>query len=336
MNGGMSLLLVCGLAFVGFLAVALVLLLGPLTAARRKEREARVTELRRYRVLAAHDGSLSTSMAEPAPVVPRSITTRTLRLVDRAVRVRGKRERIVTRLERAGLRMRPEEWAVIQICSVVAAGALFVFVLGSVLGVLVGAPLGWAGCWVYTAGKTSRRMRAFEAQLPDALQLVAGALRSGFALNQSIAAVARESAEPVAEEFSRVLQEVRLGAELEDALDDLARRVASYDLELVVMAVRTAREIGGNLAEVLQTTVSTMRERVQVRGQVRVLSAEGRLSAKVLTALPVLMFGYLFAFRRSYLTPLFHTLPGLVMLTLGVVLLVVGATWLHKLTKIEV
>jgi Flp pilus assembly protein TadB len=335
----MSLLLVCVLAFVGFLALGLLLVYGPMTAASRKAREARVTELRRYRVLAAQGGA-ATEVPAPAgtasPAMPQAVTDRALQLVDRAVRARGQRERIRGNLERAGMRMRPEEWALIQLSAVVAAGALFVFLLHSVLGVLLGAPLGWLGCRGYQSFKISRRRRAFEQQLPDALQLVAGALRSGFALNQSIGAVAREGVEPVAEEFSRVLQEVRLGAELEDALDDLALRVGSYDLELVVMAIRTAREVGGNLAEVLQTTVVTMRERVQLRGQVQVLSAEGRFSAKVLTGLPILMAGYLFAFKRDYIELLVTTGLGVTMLVIGSVLLVCGSVWLHKLTKIEV
>jgi len=300
-----------------------------------------MTELRRYRVLAAHEAAMAGVGAQPAdaapgPVVPHAVTDGALRLADRAVRVRGQRERIVSRLERAGMRMRPEEWALIQLSGVVAGSALLVFLLHSVLGVLLGAPLGWLASRGYLAFRTSRRRRAFEQQLPDALQLVAGALRSGFALNQSFGAVARESGEPLASEFSRVLQEVRLGAELEDALDDLALRVASYDLQLVVMAIRTAREIGGNLAEVLQTTVSTMRERVQLRSQVRALSAEGRFSAKVLTGLPILMAVYLFAFKRSYIELLVTTGLGNAMLAVGGFLLVGGSFWLHKLTKIEV
>jgi tight adherence protein B len=168
------------------------------------------------------------------------------------------------------------------------------------------------------------------------LQLVAGALRSGFGLNQSIAAVAREGSEPVASEFARVLQEARLGAELEDALDDLAGRLRSYDMELVVMAIRTAREIGGNLAEVLQTTVTTMRERVQLRAQVRVLSAEGRFSAKILTGMPILMAVYLLLFKKGYLTPMYTTSVGIVIFIIGGVLLVIGSLWLSRLTKIEV
>jgi Flp pilus assembly protein TadB len=196
--------------------------------------------------------------------------------------------------------------------------------------------LGWIACRVFVRVKTTKRAMAFEAQLPDALQLLAGALRSGFGLNQAIGSIVREGTDPVAGEFSRALTEVRLGAELEDALDALAERMRSDDMRLVVIAIRTAREVGGNLAEVLQTTVTTMRERVQLRGQVRVLSAEGRISARVLVALPILMVLYLLTFRRSYLNPLVTTGPGIGLSIAGVFLLLAGTFWLSRLVKIEV
>ena len=203
--------------------------------------------------------------------------------------------------------MRPEEWAAIQLLVPVGAARARARSCSAPIGAgrrrrarLASA----AGC--SSAVKTSRRRTAFEAQLPDALQLLAGALRTGFGLNQAIGTVVREGIDPVSTEFGRALQEVRLGANLEDALDGVADRMQSYDMQLVVMAIRTAREVGGNLAEVLQTTVATMRERVQLRGQVRTLTAEGRFSAKVLVALPLLMAGYLLVFKRDYLRAALH------------------------------
>lgn len=333
-GGTIPLWLVCGLAFAGILAVALVLILGPGSAAVRRKRQARVDELRRYRVLAVQADTVPAASERHNSLT--DVTTRLVRVLDRYVRARGQRERIVGRLERSGVHMRPEEWAAIEISAIVVGAAVVTFWFGLLFGVLLGAPGGWLVCHLFLLSKTSRRRRAFELQLPDALQLMAGALRTGFGLAQSIGAVTRDAADPVAEEFSRVMQEVRLGAELEDALDGLAARMCSYDLELIVMAIRTAREIGGNMAEVLQTAVATMRERMQLGRQVRVLTAEGRLSAKLLTGLPVLMAGYLLVFKKGYLQPLYTTPVGVIMLVLGVVLLVVGSLWLRKLTKIEV
>jgi tight adherence protein B len=161
-------------------------------------------------------------------------------------------------------------------------------------------------------------------------------MRAGFTLSQSIGTVAREGNEPIAGEFSRVLTEVRLGSDLEVALDALAIRLRSFDMSLVVMAIRTAREVGGNLAEVLLTTANTMRERVQLNRQVQVLSAEGRLSAKVLIGLPIFLAIYLLTFKRGYLNPLGTTGPGVAMLIGGLLLLAIGTFWLNRIVRIEV
>jgi tight adherence protein B len=233
------------------------------------------------------------------------------------------------------LRLKPEEWVAIQIGVVAGVGALLALPLGFI-GALVGAVVGWLGCRIFLTQKTKKRRAAFDTQLPDSLQLLAGGLRAGFALNQAVGSIVREGTEPTASEFGRALSEVRLGADLEDALANLAERMQSADMELVLMAIHTAREVGGNLAEILDTTVNTMRERVQLRGHVRVLSAEGRLSARVLTGLPILMVGYLRLTKPDFLRPLYTTAPGIVLSIIGVVLLGLGSLWLSRLTKIEV
>lgn len=127
--------------------------------------------------------------------------------------------------------------------------------------------------------RISRRRSAFADQLPDVLQLVAGALQTGFSLPQALDAVVRENSQPAAGEFSRALAETRIGGELEGAMNKVADRMNSTDLRWTVMAIAIHRQVGGNLVEVLRNTVDTMRERAQMRRQVRALSAEGRLSA---------------------------------------------------------
>jgi tight adherence protein B len=330
-GGGLPLWAVCAITFVAILAVTGVALFVPMSVRRRRAEEQRLDEVRRYRVLIAVE-------SDDKPVVEAqesTVAVRALALADRVLRARGERGAVIGRLEAAGLRMRPEEWVLIRVLAPVvlgAAGLVFINVVGLILGVAAG----WLGCWSFLRIKASHRRAAFETNLPDALELVAGALRTGFALNHSLQTVVREGIDPVSTEFGRALHEVRLGADLEDALDDLAARMESYDLKLVVMAIRTAREIGGNLAEVLETAVETMRERTTLRGQVKALSAEGRLSAKVLTALPLLMAAYLLAFKRAYLLPLYTTGTGIALLVIGIVLLLLGSLWLSRLTKIEV
>ena len=330
----MSVYLLCALVFAAFLVVALAALLYPSGSAQRAEKRNRLAEVGRYRVISAvgsHESGLSTA----APVES-SLSRSTLALVDRAVRARGQRNRLLSQLERSGLRMRPEEWAAIQLAVVFGMAAVSAFLLSSILGVIPGALIGLGACWYFIRAKTRRRCEAFTAGLPDALQLVAGAMRAGFTLNQSLGTVAREGNEPIAGEFSRVLTEVRLGSDLEDALDALAVRMKSLDMSLVVMAIRTAREVGGNLAEVLQTTAYTMRECVNLHNQVQVLSAEGRLSAKVLIGLPIFLSIYLLIFKGGYLNPLVSTGVGIGLLLGGVVLLGLGSFWLSRIVKIEV
>jgi tight adherence protein B len=162
------------------------------------------------------------------------------------------------------------------------------------------------------------------------------ALRSGFSLPQAVDALVREGPEPVAGEFNRALAEIRLGGELEDALDRVATRNNSRDLGWLVMAIRIQREVGGNLSEVMETAVSTMRERGRLFRHVRALSAEGRLSAYVLIALPVGVAAFMFASRGDYIRPLYTTFLGVVMLVTAVVLVAVGAFWLSRVIKVRV
>ncbi|MGC1210415.1 MAG: type II secretion system F family protein, partial [Micromonospora sp.] len=217
------------------------------------------------------------------------------------------------------------------------AGAVLLGLLGGLLGVLLGAALGWFGPGVHGRLRESRRRRAFADQLPDALQLVVGSLRSGFSLAQAIDAVVRDSPPgPLTVELGRAMAEVRLGSDLDDALQRVAQRVENDDLAWAVMAIRIQRDTGGNLAEVLETTVETLRERDRLRRHVRALSAEGRLSAYVLIGLPVVLAIWMLLTRREYLSPLWTTPVGLAMLVGAVVLMVVGIFWMARWIKVEV
>ncbi|MDA8319945.1 MAG: type II secretion system F family protein, partial [Actinomycetota bacterium] len=177
---------------------------------------------------------------------------------------------------------------------------------------------------------------AFDEQLPGILRLVASSIQSGFSLSQALDAVVREDSQPASGEFARALAETRIGIDLTDALEAIALRLQSHDLRWVVMAIRIQRETGGNLGEVLLNTVGTMRERSYLRRQVRTLSAEGRLSAYVLLALPVVVGGWLFLSDPAYMRPLFTTVLGLSMLIGSLVLVIAGTIWMRKVIKVEV
>jgi tight adherence protein B len=249
----------------------------------------------------------------------------------------GLEQRLAWRLDLAGIARKPAEWVLLAASASLVLAVLLTLLIGNpVAGVLLGALVGWLGAHVIVSWRIARRRTAFAEQLPDVLQLVAGSLQSGFSLPQALNAVVREDSQPAAGEFSRALAETRIGAELEVALDRVADRMGSTDLRWTVMAIRIQRTVGGNLVEVLRNTVVTMRERAQLRRHVKALSAEGRLSAYILLALPVCIGAWLFIGRRSYVHPLYSTPFGLVMLIGAAVLMVVGSLWMRMLIKVEV
>ena len=159
--------------------------------------------------------------------------------------------------------------------------------------------------------KRSRRRKAFSSSLPDTLQLMSGSLAAGLSLAQSVDTIVREGTEPISSEFKRVLVETRLGVALEDALEAVGERFESKDFAWVVMAIKIQRQVGGNLAELLDTVAATMREREYMRRQVAALAAEGKLSAWVLGGLPPAFMLYLLVTNREYVMGAVHRAAGL-------------------------
>jgi len=282
--------------------------------------------------------------ARPAPAAgpaapgdeANAVTRAALALSQQVVRGRGLEARIALQLDQAGMRLRPHEWLLVRALVAFATAFVFSTLLGPLLGLPVGLAVGAVATGLYRQRRANGRVHAFDALLPDALQLVIGSLRSGFSLSQSIDAMARELPAPISEEFGRALGETRLGVDLEDALGRLASRMRSRDLSWAVVAIRVQRDVGGNLAEVLSTVVDTMREREALRRHVRALSAEGRLSAWVLIALPIIAALFMFTFRREYLRPLYTTPLGVAMLVGGTTLVVVGSFWMSRVVKVEI
>jgi tight adherence protein B len=203
-------------------------------------------------------------------------------------------------------------------------GGLVVFVL---VILLVFGFINWAG---------SREKRKFEQQLPDTLVLLATSLRAGYSLLQAVEAVASEAPNPTAREFGRAIAEARLGRSVPEALQGITERTQSKDFEWAVMAIEIQREVGGNLAEVLQTVADTMLARNRLRGEIKALTAEGRISAFVLGALPFAMAGFLWVSNRDYLMPLLQETFGRIAIGVGIVLMIGGIIWLRKIIDIDV
>lgn len=225
---------------------------------------------------------------------------------------------------------------------------LAVCAAGSLVGVLVGvsarslplvvvlAVLGGATPVLLLRRSISKRRARFEAQFPDVLELLGAGLESGSSMGAALALVAAEADEPAASEFARVLAATRLGSPLVDALRALAERLDSEDLAWTVQAVIVQQRTGGRLADILRSVAEFMRGREELRREVKALTAEGRLSAYILGALPFALALFVSIANPAYLTPLFTTFPGLVMLGVASVLMAVAFVMMARIVKIEV
>ncbi|MBI2169923.1 MAG: type II secretion system F family protein [Actinobacteria bacterium] len=272
--------------------------------------------------------------ADAAPSAFTGLSERASALAERVLARGGRSSRLNAALERAGLMVRPGEFVVAAGSVVIAGSAAALLVFGALGAVVVTGGLG-AAAWFGLAGAARRRQRRLADQLGDTLQLLAGSLRSGHGLIQALDMVTREAESPTAEEFHRVIVEARLGRDLSDALDALARRSGSEDMEWVVQAIRIHREVGGDLAEILDRVGETIRDRNRVRGQVRSLTAEGRLSAIILMALPFLVGAWMWFTNRPYVAELFERSEGRMLLGVGGFLMTMGAVVMKRLVKPE-
>jgi tight adherence protein B len=253
-------------------------------------------------------------------------------LADRAFKGTATSSKLQASLASAGVKLRPGEFGV------VVAGAGVMGALVSLLfvppvisvGILGGLPLA-IYYWMIRKGK--KRRIALENQLPTVLQLLAGSLDSGASMLHAMEIVAQEGNAPLADEFARVVVETQVGRPMLDSLQAMADRCASQDLDWTVEAIRIQYTSGGSLSETLRTLAEFMRARVEIRAEVRALSAEARLSGKVLTGLPLLVGGFLMLFRPDYVAPLYQTGTGKMMLVAAGFGMFTGTMWMQRIIK---
>lgn len=239
-------------------------------------------------------------------------------------------------LERAGIRMLAGEFVALTAVLAIAGGVFSALLLPNPLFILLIAGGAALAPFVWIQRSISKRQGKLVDQLADTLSILASSLRAGYSFLQAIDTVAKEIGEPSASEFQRVVAEIRLGRPIDDALVAMAERVGSPDLRWAVIAVNIQRTVGGNLAEVLDTVASTVRERAYIRRQVKTLSAEGRISVVILASLPFFIMLYLSIVNPTYLSLLFTTFAGKVMIVLGASLMAVGIYLMSRIVKIDV
>jgi tight adherence protein B len=241
-----------------------------------------------------------------------------------------------TDLARANLRLTVGEFLILQIGFASAIGMLAWLISGTpFVGSIFGA-LGWFIPKIWLGRRQSGRLKAFNNQLADTIGLMSNSLRSGLSLVQSMEMISREAEPPVSDEFQRVVREIGLGVGPQDALLHLVRRVNSDDLELLVTAILVQFEIGGNLSRILDSIASTIRERVKLQGEIRTMSAQGRMAGYVLSGLPIAIGGLLMLIAPSYMGALFSPGPWLVLPVAALVGIIMGSLVIRKLVAIEV
>ena len=265
---------------------------------------------------------------------------RAIDAADRTLRERGN-GKLAEELELAGISRSPASVALM-----IAGLAVVAFAAGAVIAVIRGGVLVWAlpialavlviiVGRIVIRGRIARRRAHFAEQLDDSLQLISSGLRAGHSLVRAVDAVSQEAESPTAEEFARVVNEHRLGRDLGEALQNCAERMQSDDLAWAAQAVAVHREVGGNLSEVLDHVGETIRERNQIRRQVATLSAEGKVSANVLIALPIAIAAVLCVVSPSYIGVFVSTPLGIGLVGVSLVLFVLGVLWLRAVVKIK-
>ena len=243
------------------------------------------------------------------------------------------------KLSRANLKLTVAEFALLH---VVAAGAGFtigwvvLFSQDPVMSVAA-AFIGFFVPRIYVNRVIGQRLIAFEGQLPDTLGLWVNALRSGYSVLQAMEAIAKDAPEPTMTEFQRVVQEVQIGIDVPDALDHLLERVESDDLDLVITAVNIQREVGGNLAEILEVISHTIRERIKLKGEIRVLTSQGRITGYLISFLPIGLALFLNASNPNYMGQMFENRAcGWPMIGAGLALIGIGSAIIQKIIDIEI
>jgi tight adherence protein B len=243
-------------------------------------------------------------------------------------------------LARADLKLKVGEYIAVILIASSAMAIVFWLISGrSVILAIVGAVLGFFIPRIYVNMQQGKRLVRFNDQLSDMLNLMVNGLRAGYSTMQAMEAVSKELPAPICDEFRRVVQEMQLGVAMERALDNLLVRIPSPDLDLVVTAINVQREVGGNLAEILDTISHTIRERVRIKGEIRVLTSQVMYSGRFLSLMPLALFGALYLMNRNYFMIFFAAetrLIGILALVAAVILIISGYFVMTRIATIEV
>lgn len=281
---------------------------------------------------------LTGGLAFTGPARPASLLTRfsgaAVGAAERTVGATGRGLFHQEALQGAGLKLAPAEYLVLLAAGAVVAGLLGTALNGPGLGLVLALLVPLTG-WLALSMLRDKRRTKFGLQLPDLVMTLAGSLRAGHSVMRAIDSAAQEFDAPMSEELARIVNEVRMGRNPEETMLDTAHRMDSDDFSWIAEAIQINREVGGDLSQVLDQVGDTIRERAQIKGQIRALSAEGKMSAYILIALPFGISGVLFVLNPDYVGTLFSHPLGVGMLAAGGVMLAIGSFWMSRMIKIK-
>jgi tight adherence protein B len=274
--------------------------------------------------------------ADAAPTSPREAFTGAMDSFNRLLTSRPRSSKLADNLARADLKLRVSEYA-LAVVGLMIGTFLIVYVINRslVVAILFGA-VAYFVPGFYVKYRQRKRFRALNNQLGDTILLLSNALKAGYSFAQAMATIARSAPVPMADEFSRAVREMNLGITVDDALEHMNARIESEDFDLMVTAVQIHRVVGGNLAEILDTIAFTIRERIRIQGEIRTLTAQARASGYIITALPFALAAILTLISPGYITPMFHSIIGIGMLILALIMMGIGYSIVRKIAAIEV
>jgi tight adherence protein B len=255
--------------------------------------------------------------------------------LDQVIKRRSYGARIADQLAQASVKLTVIEYLILNVLSIILLGGLAYLVFRNFL-FLSGLILGFFLPRIIVRSMRSRRLRKFDDQLGDAINLIVNSLRAGYSVPIAMETVANDMPPPISEEFRRVVIETGLGISLENAMGNMLRRVNSPDLDLLITAINVQNEVGGTLADILDTISFTIRERVRVQGEIKTLTAQGEITGYVLGGLPFALTVILYLLNREYMTRMFTTPCGWIMSGVAVTIVVVGFIIMRRVVKIDI
>lgn len=257
--------------------------------------------------------------------------------VNRVMQSRGIGKDLAVKLARADVKLTVGEFVVMNFTLVLGAGVLAYILRGKDLLVIIGAcALGFFAPRIYLTVLRNKRLKAFNEQLGDTITLMVNGIRAGYSILQAMNAVAEEMSPPISVEFERIVQEVQLGIPMEEALDHMLERAPSDDLDMLITAINVQREVGGNLAEVLDSIAFTIRERVRIKGEIKTLTAQSRLSGYIIALVPVILGVIIYLINPGFMGKMFQDTCGYIMLGVAFAGIVAGFFVINKVVSIEV